>query len=73
MNLKRKEIYFATFYFLFVFIPISVFSQTNAKDESVDIVEYWNLNEKLNYIIDNRKYKITSNDSAKTEYYKYSV
>ena len=73
MNLKRKEIYFAIFYFLFVFIPISVFSQTNAKDESVDIVGYWNLNEKLNYIIDNRKYKITSNDSTKTEYYKYSV
>jgi hypothetical protein len=73
MNLKRKEIYFAIFYFLFVFIPISVFSQTNAKDESVDIVGYWNLNEKLNYTIDNRRYKITSNDSAKTEYYKYSV
>ena len=73
MKDKSKEVYLAVFYFLFVFIPVSVYSQINSKDQSVEVVGYWNNNEKLNYLIENKKYKITATDTTKIDYYKYSV
>jgi hypothetical protein len=73
MLYKIRVAFIIVFYFLIYLVPFSVLSQINSKEQSVEVVGYWNKNEKLNYIVDNRKYRITANDSTKTEYYKYSV
>jgi hypothetical protein len=73
MRYKISKSCLLIFYFLFLLKPVSVFSQVNSKDDSFEVVGYWNKNEKINYLIENRKYKVTSTDSTKTEFYRYSV
>lgn len=52
---------------------ISGFSQINMADSSVQVIGYWDLNEKHSYQIIQEKYKIEKNDTTDRESTKYKV
>lgn len=68
------------FFRLIIFATILFFNaygecvaQINNQESSVEVVGYWNRNEKLTYILKNLKYKITEEDTTTKEYYNYSI
>ncbi|RPH31412.1 MAG: hypothetical protein EHM93_13745 [Bacteroidales bacterium] len=55
------------------FSTINSFGQINMTDSTVQVVGYWNKNEKQLYAVTNEKYKIKGTDTTSREFWKYDV
>ena len=51
----------------------SIYSEINMVDSTVQVIGYWDNNEKQSYTITNEKYKIIDSDTASREFLKYDV
>ncbi|MDY0343969.1 MAG: hypothetical protein RBR28_10380 [Lentimicrobium sp.] len=58
---------------LFMCMIIHGFGQINATDSTVQVIGYWNLNEKQTYVISNEKMKIQAGDTITRDMTRYEV
>lgn len=62
------------FFIGFVFLMLTKTNgQINMNDSSVQVIGYWDKNEKQSYIVTNQSYKVKNSDTSSRESYKYAV
>lgn len=65
-----KKLLLTTFIML---IALSAFAQINMEDSTVQVIGYWDKNEKQTYQISTEKYKYSNSDTTRTEKLLYKV
>lgn len=65
-----RQLFFIGFVFL---MPIKTYGQINMNDSTVQVIGYWDKNEKQTYIVTNQSYKVKNSDTSSRESYKYAV
>lgn len=51
----------------------NTYGQINMNDSTVQVIGYWNKNEKQSFLVTNERYKVTGTDTSSREAYKYIV
>lgn len=54
-------------------ISTNVFSQINMADSTVQVIGYWDKNEKYSYTVTNESFKVENQDTTEREFSKYQV
>ena len=65
-----RLLYLIGFAFLVV---INTSGQINMADSTVQVIGYWDKNEKQTYIVTNESYKVENSDTSSRDFYKYVV
>ena len=66
--MKRLQIFGLIF-----LLSVKIYGQINMNDSTVQVIGYWDKNEKQSYIVTQEKYKIKDSDTTSREFYKYAV
>ncbi len=70
MKIKSKQLTLIVLNLLFM---INIYGQINMSDSTVQVIGYWDKNEKQSYTVTNEKYKIIGSDTTAREFSKYEV
>lgn len=73
MKLNLPFIYNLSLILLFLTITGSIFAQISMNDSTVQIIGYWNFNEKYTYKVSNQEFKIEGTDTTDRKYDSYKV
>lgn len=65
-----RQLFFIGFALLLI---IKTYGQINMNDSTVQVIGYWDKNEKQTYIVTNESYKVKDSDTTSRESYKYAV
>ncbi len=65
-----RQIFSIGFIFLMI---IKTYGQINMNDSTVQVIGYWDKNDKQTYIVTNESYKVKDSDTTSRESYKYTV
>ena len=65
-----RQLFFIGFTFLLI---IRTYGQINMNDSTVQVIGYWDKNEKQTYIVTNVRYKVKDSDTTSRESSKYAV
>ncbi len=65
-----RQLFFIGFAFLWI---IKTYGQINMNDSTVQVIGYWDKNDKQTYMVTNESYKVKDSDTTPGESYKYSV
>lgn len=58
---------------LIIILSQAMVAQINMEDSTVQVIGYWDMNEKQTYTITDEKFKISGSDTTASEFLKYSV
>jgi hypothetical protein len=58
---------------LLLLLTVNIFGQINMADSTVQVIGYWDKNEKQSYLVTLEKFKILETDTTSREFWKYEV
>jgi len=65
-----RQLFFIGFAFIMIF---KTYGQINMSDSTVQVIGYWDKNEKQSYIVTQDKYKVKDSDTTSREFYSYAL
>lgn len=58
---------------LILLFAVNIYGQINTSDSTVQVIGYWEKNEKQTYVVEDKKYKVKGNDTTSISSIKYKV